>query len=96
MKVSEFSFKCPTCNQEMGLTDLSFGEDETFVVGLYCFQCRDNVNFGFTLEYARQQFRVLAQKRVPLRPPLLLPPAEIHYTAEQDVRFLTALRIKAD
>jgi hypothetical protein len=99
MKVNELSFNCPTCNQEMGMTDLSLGEGYTLVIGLYCFQCKADCNFGFTLSYLQAQFNALyvrAIKNRSLRPPLQLSAGEVHFTAEQDVNFLTALRIKAD
>ncbi len=99
MQTNEMSFKCPACNQEMGITDLSLGEDYALVIGLYCFKCKDAVNFAYSLTYLQSQFNALYVKAIqnrPLRPPLLLPAGEIHFTAEQDVNFLTALRIVAD
>jgi len=76
----------------MGIADISLGEAYCLVFGLYCFKCKEQFNFAYTLTWLREQFNEVYAKHVPLRPPLLLPPPDIQYT-EQDLNFLTALRI---
>ncbi len=94
METNQIQFHCPKCGQDMGITDVSLGENYNMVFGLYCFVCKTAFNFAFTLGYFQQQFNAAYQKKVPLRPPLLLaPPLEF---SPQDKNFLAALRIGDD
>jgi len=95
MRTAEMNFSCPKCGQEMGISDLSLGEQFTLVIACYCFQCKETLNVGFTLGYLRSEMLTLYRKYQetdgkPLRPPLAIT-APIF--TDQDKNFLTALRI---
>jgi hypothetical protein len=76
----------------MGIADVSLGENFAMVFGLYCFKCKENFNFAFTLHYFSNEMKKLyAKDATKLRPPLkaIAPPV---FTS-QDLNFLTALKI---
>lgn len=84
---------CPKCNDPMGTTDVSLGEDFNLVFGLYCFACKEAFNFGFTLGYLSNECKKLYAKEAdkvgkPVRPPLRTP-----MFTDRDKNFLTALKI---
>lgn len=94
MRTAEVQYHCPTCDQPMGIADVSLGEKFSLVFGCYCFSCKQNINLAFTLGYFQNQMKALYAREAgkPVRPPFQLAAPKVEFTI-QDRNFLSAMRI---